>query len=56
MGPEEYLLSMLEWSAELDEEFSDEDIDNIDFTIRSIVSQMGWQAHIVDVRNLYDYS
>ena len=50
MGLDEYMVSMLEWSIEMDEELSDEQLDMIDLTIRSVVYQMGWQDRVEIVR------
>lgn len=46
MELDEYMISMLEWSIDMDEELSDEQLDMIDLTIRSVSLQMGWQDRI----------
>ena len=46
MELDEYMASIMEWAIELDDCFSDEDLDNIDFTIRSVIRQMGWSDSI----------
>ena len=50
MGLDEYMVSMLEWSIEMDEELSDEQLDMIDLTVQSVVYQMGWQDRVEIVR------
>jgi hypothetical protein len=46
MELDEYMVSILDWSIEMDEELSDEQLDMIDLTIRAVSLQMGWQDRI----------
>lgn len=50
MELDEYMISMLEWSIDMDEELSDEQLDMIDLTVQSVVYQMGWQDRVEIVR------
>ena len=46
MKLDEYIVSILDWYIEMGEELSDEQLDMIDLTIRSVVCQMGWQDRV----------
>ena len=50
MEVDEYIVSMLDWSIEMDEELSDEQLYMIDLTVQSVVYQMGWQDRVKIVR------
>lgn len=55
MELEEYMLSMAEWITGMESDMTGSELDNVDYTIRSVTIQMGWDDKIrVIEEEMYD--